>query len=149
MFRAVPVRAKYRTAQTCKPLSTQKRQVAAGKPARRSDASSFFSELSKFKTVGRCPTAFKADVLLVLQQRQQQGILFPRTPSNQHALPWETTARRGVTSHLALDLMAKAVKATKKWWFALMENCLFRTGVRKQTDSLQATQSYKIETALG
>lgn len=102
--------------------------MAAGKPARGSDASSFLSELSKFKAVGRCPTAFKADVLFELQQRQQQGILFPRTPSNQRALPWETAARRGVVSQLALDLTARAVKATKNW-FALTENCLFRTGV--------------------
>lgn len=103
--------------------------MAAGKPARGSDASSFLSELSKFKAVGRRPTAFKADVLFELQQRQQQGILFPRTPSNRRALPWETTARRGVISQLALDLTARAVKATEKRWFALMENGLFRAGV--------------------
>lgn len=35
-----------------------------GKPTRGSDASSFCSELSKFKAVGRCMTAFKTDMLL-------------------------------------------------------------------------------------
>lgn len=83
--------------------------MTAGKPARGSDASSF-SELNKFKAVGRCPTAFRADVLFELQQ----GILLPRTLSNQRALPWETTARRAVISQLALDLTTRAVKVTKK-----------------------------------